>query len=110
MDSSLEIKNVILHDIYINLNKQLSIILQPYIINKFKRLIKDIDSVLRRSEGIAVLFIIILGNEHIINICFKLIYDIIRQNHEINKTELIFMIVDKLNKIYLLKKKELIID
>jgi DNA-directed RNA polymerase len=111
MESSIEIKNVVLHDIYFTLDKQLSIVLQPYIINKFKQLIKDIDNPLRRSEAIAVLFIIIVGNEHIINICFKLIYELVSQNYyknEINRTDLIFMIVEKLRKIYLLKFKELL--
>jgi len=111
IENSVDIKSIILHDIYTKLDKELSVILQPYIKNKFENLIINIDNPLKRSECIAVLIIILLGNDRIINICFKLLIELVSQYNNdklFNRTDILFKIVDRLSKYYFIYLKSLI--
>ena len=71
--TSVDVKSIILHDVYNKINRALNIIIHKFIINNFIKLKKSINNEKNRSSGLAILIILFLGNDVIISTCFTII-------------------------------------
>jgi hypothetical protein len=120
MKNSLDARFVLLHDIYNNFNNGLKFIIQPFIKHNYLNLNKDLKKILIINEKITVkeyisdnerkliskitnlLVIFILGNDYIISTAFKTLIEIITKTDrkmQVNRTELVFTIGNKLIKL-----------
>src|ERR1700733_1435537 len=104
--NSVNVKNTLLHDIYQKVDKELNDILVTYRANNYK-ILKDIinnNNILRSGESKTVLILFLLGNKTVINICFKLVVEILTEDKEefsSNRTNILLKIAEKLNKLVL---------
>jgi hypothetical protein len=107
--NSVNVKNTLLHDIYQKVDKELNDILVTYRANNYK-ILKDIinnNNILRSGESKTILILFLLGNKTVINICFKLVVEILtgktegktEENSASNRTNILFRITEKLNKL-----------
>jgi hypothetical protein len=72
--------------------------------NKFKELKINLnnETVFKGSESKSVLILLLLGNKNVINICYKIIIDILtgnRENKKTSRTVIMFQISEKLFKL-----------
>jgi hypothetical protein len=103
------VKNTLLHDIYKKVDKEINFILSNYRANNYK-ILKDIinnNNILRTGESKTILILFLLGNKTVINICFKLVVEILtgktegktEENAASNRTNILFKIADRLYKL-----------
>jgi hypothetical protein len=119
---SASVKNTILHDIYNKIDKGLTDVLDTYRRNNYRelKLILKKDNMFKFNELITILVLMLLGNKIVINVCFKIIIEIIvsSKDDEVNdRTIILFKIAERLVKLvkiglskYVLKKKDDQID
>jgi hypothetical protein len=98
---SANVKNTILHDIYNKIDKGLTEVLDAYRRNKYRelKLILNQKKLFKYNEGVTILALMLLGNKIVINVCFKIIIEIITSSKEgeINdRTVILFKIADRL--------------
>lgn len=127
MQNSLDIRSVILHDIYNKLNNSINFIILPYTKNDWSSLYKlynkvnlkgwSVDSNINKKDEIKIkslLIYLLLGNDKIISISFKVLIELFTsENMEKKRTELVFSLGNKLIKfaqynLMIIKKKIMI--
>ena len=100
MQKSININSIVLHDIYSRFNHELNVLLQPYIKNNYRLLKKSVKD--RDVNGLVLLFILYVGNNSVINICYSQIMNILSDTwgeYRINKTTLLFQLSVRLLKL-----------
>ena len=73
LKDSINVKSIVLHDVYSKFNHELNVILQPYIKNNYRLLHRDLNTV----EGQVILFLLYVGNKTVINLCYSQIINIL---------------------------------
>jgi len=102
--NKVSVKNIILHDIYKKIDQGLMNVLSRYKNNNYRELknILNKNNFIDNSEGKCILVILLLGNKHVINSCFKVITDIlseVRDNKESGRTYIMFQVANRLLKL-----------
>jgi hypothetical protein len=88
-------KSILLHDVYAPIESKINGIIQRYTANKFRKLIKGLDSVIEkdRNEAVCALVFIYLGSGRLINVCFSRMVSLLFSGEHsagINRTKLLF--------------------
>ena len=116
--NSVDIRSIVLHDIYKKLIHTINKIIKNYSYNNFESLLKDIKSnnVNIKSKAITCLVLIYLGNDKVISLVFSELINLLSQFNTsddelgVNRTEILFKIARKLFKVCLVIKEDDIIS
>jgi len=73
LKDSINVKSIVLHDVYSKFNHDLNIIIQPYIKNNYNLLLSSLNEV----NSQVILFILYVGNKTVINLCYSQIINIL---------------------------------
>ena len=113
--NSVDIRSIILHDIYKKLIHCINKIIKKYVINDFELLLKDLksDNINTKGKAMTVLVFIFLGEDKTISLVFSELINILSRFNSSsvtigeNRTEVLFKISQKIFRVCLILKEKL---